>query len=131
MLTKEEHIEYWINTSNDDFEVFEILYKNKNFLHALFIAHLSFEKLIKAFWVRDNDNNIPPKAHNLIFIVKQTKLLLSQEQMTLLALLNDFQIQGRYPDYKLKIKKMLTKEYVDNLLPHLMELRECLKEMIV
>ncbi|MBM2814035.1 MAG: DNA-binding protein [Ignavibacteria bacterium] len=45
-MIKQEHIEYWLNTSNDDFEVFNVLYENKNYLHALFIAHLSIEKLI-------------------------------------------------------------------------------------
>jgi hypothetical protein len=50
--------------------------------------------------------------------------------MIFLALLNDFQIQGRYPDYKLKIKQLLTKEYSDTIVPKIIELRKCLKEII-
>jgi hypothetical protein len=43
-MTKEEHIDYWLITSDDDFEVFNVLYHNQNYLHALFIAHLSIKK---------------------------------------------------------------------------------------
>jgi HEPN domain-containing protein len=129
-MTKVEHIDYWLITSNDDFVVFNVLFQNQNYLHALFIAHLSIEKLIKAHWVKDNENNIPPKVHNLVYLIKQTKVKLNNEQMKFLTLLNDFQIQGRYPDYKLKIKNLLTKEYVETIVPQIIGLRICLKEMI-
>lgn len=101
-MTKQEHIDYWIQSSNDDFEVYTVLLKNSNFTHALFIANLCLEKIIKAHFVKDNNINVPPKVHNLVFLVKQTNLKLTDEQMVLLTIINDFQIQGRYPDYKLK-----------------------------
>ncbi len=44
-MTKEEHINYWIQTSHDDYEVFKILLLNRNYSHALFIAHLCLEKI--------------------------------------------------------------------------------------
>jgi HEPN domain-containing protein len=130
-MTKQDHIDYWINTSNDDYEVFELLLKNRNYLHAMFIAHLSIEKLIKAHWVKDNENNIPPKSHNLLTLAKQTKFDFTNDQLAFLTMFNDFQIQGRYPDYKFKVKKSLTKEYVDSIVPKISRLRLCLKEMNV
>ena len=125
-----EHIEYWLQSSNDDFEVFRVLLNSGNYLHAMFIAHLSLEKLLKAHWVNDNNNSVPPKIHNLIALTKQTKLDLSHEQLVFMTLMNDFQIQGRYPDYKFQVKKLLTKSYVDKIIPKYEELRKCLLEKI-
>ena len=64
--TKEEHIIHWANQSSDDWESAELLFKGKKYLHALFFAHLSIEKICKAHWVRASEGNIPPKTHNLI-----------------------------------------------------------------
>jgi HEPN domain-containing protein len=129
-MTKQEHIDYWIITSNDDFEVFTLLFNSQRYLHAFFIAHLSVEKLVKAHWVKDNEGNVPPKSHNLLYLVKQTAMTLSVEQIKILNFLNDFQIQGRYPDYKLKIQKILTKEYSETIFPKIIEIRLCLIEMV-
>jgi HEPN domain-containing protein len=129
-MTKQEHIDYWISTSNDDFEVFTLLFNSQRYLHAFFIAHLSVEKLVKAHWVKDNEGNVPPKSHNLLYLVKQTAMTLSVEQIKILNFLNDFQIQGRYPDYKLKIQKILTKEYSETIFPKIIEIRLCLIEMV-
>ena len=73
-MTKDEHIKYWIKTALEDYEAFLVLYNNNKFLYAFQIAHLTLEKLIKAHWVKDNEYNIPPKSHNLIYLSKQTKL---------------------------------------------------------
>ena len=121
-----EHIEYWIKTSNEDYEVCLLLIESKKYLHALFLAHLSLEKLVKAHWVRDNENSFPPKIHNLVSLIKQTETELSDDQLVFLTILNDFQIQGRYPYYKLKIHKLLSKDYVDELIEKFKEVRECL-----
>lgn len=57
-----EHIEYWTKASDDDYEVCLLLLDFSKYLHALFLAHLSIEKLVKAHWVMDNNNAVPPKS---------------------------------------------------------------------
>lgn len=126
-----EHIKYWVSTSDEDFEVVLHLLNGKKFLHAMFLAHLSIEKLVKAHWVKDNENSIPPKTHNLISLIKQTKIKLPSEQLYFLTVLNDFQIQGRYPDYKQKVHSLLTAEYVEELIKKYHEVRKCLLEKLV
>jgi HEPN domain-containing protein len=126
-----EHIKYWENTSNEDYEVFNLLLNSKKYLHAFFFAHLTIEKLIKAHWVKNNNNSVPPKIHNLITLLKQTDINLSLEQERFLAIINDFQIQGRYPDYKKKVNQMLKPDFVENFVPQFTELRKCLLENLV
>lgn len=67
----------------------------------------------------------------MISLLKQTETKLSEKNLKFLTILNDFQIQGRYPDYKLKLHKLLTKNYVDEIVKKFQEVRLCLLEKIV
>ena len=49
MLTKEQHIEHWINTAQYDWTGVEHAFGTKNYLHCLFWAHLVLEKDVYSF----------------------------------------------------------------------------------
>ena len=53
-MLKQEHIQYWITSSENDWEVIQSLIHGEKFLYALFFAHLTLEKLLKGHWVKDN-----------------------------------------------------------------------------
>jgi HEPN domain-containing protein len=116
MKTKEEHIIYWIELSNDDWDAVDFLFKGKKNLQALFFAHLVIEKLCKAFWIKHNETNIPPRIHNLNYILSQTPLKLSEEDNELLLNLNRFQLEGRYPEYITKMNAICNPEFTNDLL---------------
>jgi HEPN domain-containing protein len=115
-MTKEEYIAYWTKTSADDWSSSEDLYKTKHYLQSLFFAHLALEKLCKAIWVKYHQANHPPRIHNLVFILKQTEIELTNEQLDFLLTFNDFQLEGRYPDYTQKIYSFCTAEKTIQLL---------------
>ena len=54
MMTKQEHIDYWVEAANKDWLAIQEMYNAKTFVYALFFAHLVLEKLAKAHWVKDN-----------------------------------------------------------------------------
>ena len=109
-MTKQEYIEYWKTTSADDWKCAEDLFQTKHFLQSLFFAHLSIEKLCKAIWVKHNETNHPPRIHNLVSILKQTPVEIAEEQLDFMLLFNDFNLEGRYPDYQGRIFKMINQE---------------------
>jgi len=125
-LTKQEHITYWTETANKDWEAIQSMYKAKAYLHALFFAHLVLEKLCKAHWVKDNEGNFPPKIHNLLNIVAKTKLELPAEDKDFLAIMNQFQLEGRYPDYKLELYKKYKSVQTRKILGQVNIIRKCL-----
>ena len=114
-MNKTEHISYWIDTANDDWKISQKLFKSKDYLYALFFAHLVLEKLCKAHWVKDNKENYPPKIHNLNKLVAQSKLELAEEELIFLADFNKFQLEGRYKDYitenRVKINSIIATNY--------------------
>ena len=125
-LDKEDYINYWITTSAGDWKAVQQLFKGKNYIQSLFFAHLVLEKIIKAYWVRDNNTDHPPKIHNLVALVKQTKLKLPDNDLQFLAAMNDFQLEGRYPDYANKLFKMYRQKQTNEVLDKVKDLRKCL-----
>lgn len=102
------------------------LYKTNNFVQSLFFAHLTLEKLFKAHWIRDNKATHPPRTHNLKYLLDHTNLTLNQGQIELPEKMNDFQIEGRYPDYHFRIYQICTQEFTSQLLAEVNNLKECL-----
>lgn len=127
-MTKQEHIDYWLKTSNDDWEAALLLFQNKKYVQALFFGHLTLEKLCKAHWVKDNQNNIPPRTHNLVRLVSETTLELSEEQLLFLEEYNDFQLEGRYPDYLFEVHKRCNFVFTNELITQVKSIIVCLQE---
>ena len=130
MLDKIGHINYWQKSAEEDWITVQTLFSEKRFLHSLFFAHLALEKLCKANWVRCNEENVPPKIHNLIKLIKTTDLDLTIIQLSFIEMFNDFQIEGRYPDYLFEVNKICTKERTNELLEKAKLIKICLQEKL-
>jgi HEPN domain-containing protein len=130
MMTKEEHINYWVNTAENDWTVAWDTFDTKNYMHCLFWVHLVLEKLAKAHWVRTHEENIPPKIHNVVWLLKQSDIDFGEETMKFLEDFNDFQLSGRYPDYTNRIYRMCTEEFTSVQLEKVKEVRTCLLKML-
>ena len=113
-MDKADYIKYWKTTASQDWKRVNLLFKNRDYVFALFCAHLTLEKLIKAHWVKDNVGNYPPKIHNLNKLLAQTKLNLTNEELVFCSDMNKFQIEGRYPDFITGLNKKLNKLYSSN-----------------
>jgi len=123
-MDKNEHIRYWRNSSALDWKRTTLLFGNRDYVFALFVAHLSLEKLIKAHWVKDNKPNYPPKIHNLNKLLSQTHLKLTSDEQIFCADMNKFQIEGRYPDYVSNIYKIANRKYAAEYLSQCRKLRK-------
>lgn len=76
---------------------------------------------MKAVFVDRNDNNMPPKIHNLVRLTELSKIELNEDQRFLLDKITDFNIQTRYPDYKLDFYKRCNLEYTNEYLTKIKE----------
>ncbi len=114
-MDKEDYIKFWLNQAKEDWEVVDILFSSGKFGHSLFWAHLVCEKLCKAVWVKHNKENIPPKTHNLNFLLSQTSLVVTDEQKKMMLALNQYNIAGRYPG-EIEEKEKVGKGEAENIL---------------
>lgn len=124
-----ERIKYhWIETSNDDFRTMNKLFKSKTYNWALFIGHISVEKLIKALYVRLHRNHAPP-IHNLYRLAELCEMELTDEYSDWLDTITSFNINARYDDYKKEFYNICTREYTELWIDRIKELREWIKKM--
>ncbi len=115
-MNKNDHITFWIEQAEHDLGIAETLFAARKFDVSLFFGHLALEKLLKAAWVRDNIQDVPPKTHNLIFLIERTRLTPDDQVFKLLRKVNEFNIEARYPDYKLSFYKLCTEEFTTTYL---------------
>ena len=97
-MSKQKHIDYWLKSADKDWEVLLYLMKGRKYIHALFFGHLYLEKLCKAVWVKNNRDNHPPRTHNLLKLLNEANVTLSENDQLFLVKLNKYQIEGRYPE---------------------------------
>lgn len=128
-MTKDKIVKYWIDSSEVDFQAMESHYDKGHYVWALFVAHLVIEKLLKAHYVRSLDNN-PPLIHNLLRLAEQAHIDLSENQKNYLLEVTTFNIKTRYPDYKFKFQKKATKDFTQQHITAIKELRQCLLKKI-
>jgi HEPN domain-containing protein len=72
------------------------LHERQAWAFALFAAHLSVEKVLKAHVVR-NTKKLPPMIHNLVALANLANLKLSSRRTEYLIELNPMNIVSRYP----------------------------------
>lgn len=87
-----------IDTAKSDLDTVELLIRECRFLHGLFFCHLAIEKWIKAHVVKTTAE-IPPKSHNLIYLIDLAELTVNEQDENLLGVLMKYQLEGRYPDH--------------------------------
>ncbi|HAC23547.1 MAG TPA: hypothetical protein DCE81_01385 [Cytophagales bacterium] len=111
-MTKDQHIAYWKTEAERNWETALYLKNGKQNVMALFMLHLTIEKLFEAHWVKDNIDNFPPRTHDLQFLHNQTDLDIPAEDYDYLAVVNQWSIDTRYPDYRNKIYSIATDTYI-------------------
>lgn len=130
VMTKQEHIKYWITTSKQDWKRAESLLALKDYSFALFCVHLSIEKLAKALWVKEHEANYPPRIHNLITLFSKTSFKANDDQLVLMNELNFFQMEGRYPEHAKKIHRIAKAAYTKELFLKAKSLKTCVQKIL-
>jgi len=123
MINVNKQMEYWINSTEIDLETAELLIQNNKYLPGLFFCHLVIEKAIK-YQVVKVTHSIPPKSHNLIYLIELSNLNISDDYERFLGVLMKYQLSGRYPDYNPYIPD---KNVVDGYLEKTREILKWLK----
>jgi HEPN domain-containing protein len=129
-MTKKEHIDYWLESAEYDLQASESIFQSGYYVWTLFIGHLVLEKAIKAIYVQNSDNKVPPKIHNLIKLANLSNIFLNDNQTEIFDDINTFHIEGRYSEFKNELYKLCTKEFTFNNLNNIREQFKWLKSLI-
>lgn len=122
-------MEYWLNSSEEDYNVMKYLFNGKKNSYCLFFGHLVIEKLLKGLYAKNNpENPVAPKIHNLILLTQKAKLNVPDEIREKIKVINTFNISARYDDYKKSFSEKCTDEYTHEQVKNIEEVQKWLKK---
>ena len=90
-------IAHWRAGAKDALESAEVLHKARKYALALFACHLAVEKVLKAAFLQERDED-PPPSHNLPHLASHLSRVWSEEEKTALEELTDYAVAARYDD---------------------------------
>ncbi|MCX6245853.1 MAG: HEPN domain-containing protein [Bacteroidetes bacterium] len=129
-MTKEEVIQFWLDSSDKDYETMLHLFESGDFLWSLYIGHLVIEKLLKAYFVQQKDENYP-MIHNLLRIAEKAGMDLNDDQQLFFSTVTGFNISARYDDYKQSFYRKCTREFTSDWIEKIKEQREWIKKQLL
>lgn len=125
MIDIVKQIAHWRNSASEDWSVAQDLVTRDKIRHGLFFAHLALEKTLKAH-VCKATGELAAKIHNLVRLSEKAALKLSEDQIDLLAEVNEFNIEGRYPEMLLPSP---SRKEADGYIVRIEEVLQCLNNL--
>jgi HEPN domain-containing protein len=121
--------EEWFKQAAYDLKTAEIMLENKRFIYAVFMCHLTIEKALKGLY-QYRLNEVPPKVHNLIYLVEKISLSPSEKLYNAIFELNRVSIPTRYPDDLTKMKSEYKKKNTLEIINSSKEVLKWLKNQL-
>lgn len=103
------------------------VFSTARYVYAVFMCHLSIEKMIKAQYVK-RLNNVAPKSHNLLWLAEEIKLEFPEALYKFIFRLNDASLPTRYPQQLSASIKLYSKAVTPEILNKTKELQQWIKQ---
>jgi HEPN domain-containing protein len=107
--------EEWFKQADYDIKTAEAMFAARKYVYVVFMAHLSIEKALKGLYQKKL-GTIPPKVHNLLYLIEAVGLTLPDDLYQLVFGLNRASIPTRYPEDLSQIQKDYPKQKTEKLL---------------
>jgi HEPN domain-containing protein len=117
----------WLRQADYDLETAEFMLNGGRYFYAVFMCHLAIEKALKGLY-QERVKEVPPKVHNLIFLVEKIGLKIPPPLYDWIFFLNRVSVPTRYPDNLAKLQKDFGKEQSEQILLKSKEILKWLKE---
>lgn len=110
-----EKSQEWLKQADYDIETAEFMFNGGRFFYAVFMCHLCIEKALKGLY-QEKVKDIPPKVHNLIYLLNKIGVRPSEEIGKFMVKLNEANVVTRYPEDIDKLQKDYTEGIVSDIL---------------
>ena len=120
----------WFKQADYDIKTAEYLFKGRRYVYAVFMCHLSIEKALKGLYQKYL-NEVPPKVHNLIFLIEKIGLKIPDDLYDKVFNLNRISIPTRYPDDLKRMQKDYNKKRTAGILDKSKEILKWLKGQLM
>ncbi len=122
-------IHHWMETSEEDFRTMLSLFESKSYGWALFLGHISIEKVIKAYYVKKHGKHAP-FSHNLFRLAELCEIEITDEYADWLDKITSFNLNARYDDYKREFYSLCSKEFTVEWIDKIKIIRSWIKQKL-
>jgi HEPN domain-containing protein len=109
--------ESFLSSSEYDLTTAKNMLETGRYVYVIFMCHMAVEKTLKAI-VAEITDKVPPRTHNLIYLIKLSDLHIPQDLFDFIAKINNASVVTRYPeDFKKLLEAYpedIAKEYLKN-----------------
>jgi HEPN domain-containing protein len=88
--------EEWFKQAEYDLGTAEAMLRARRYIYAVFMCHLCLEKALKGLLTKREV--IPPKSHDLVFLLEMIHDDIPDQYMEFLEMLNEVSVPTRYPE---------------------------------
>jgi len=113
-------VSYWLEGAKYDLGVANAMLKTKKYPYALFMGHLSLEKLLKASVVKQTKAHAP-FSHSLPYLAEKSGVKIPEKILVKLREFMEFHFEARYPGANKAFYKKCTKAYTSKRLKEIKE----------
>ncbi len=128
-INTDKIVAHWLESSEEDFKTMLDLFASKNYHWALFLGHISVEKLLKAYYVKKNAKHAP-FTHNLYRLAELNEMILSEEYAEWLYQITTFNLNARYDDYKREFYNTCTLDFTKDWIEKIKTIRQWIKALL-
>ena len=122
---------YWIESSDEDYNVMNVLHNSKKNSYCLFFGQMVIEKLLKALYAKNNKREPhAPKTHDLLYLTEKMNLEVTEKQAKALVEITKFNLNTRYDDYKREFYNQCTDEYTEEQIKKIEEVKVWIETML-
>jgi HEPN domain-containing protein len=105
----------WLRQADYDMDTADAMFRSGRYFYAVFMCHLSIEKSLKGLYTKVLEE-IPPKTHNLLYLLDKIGQKPEQELERFVIKLNTASVATRYPDDLAKIQAAYTEDITKNMI---------------
>jgi HEPN domain-containing protein len=116
----------WLKQADYDLDTAEFMYSGKRYFYAVFMCHLAIEKALKGLYQK-NLHQVPPKTHNLIYLLDCVGLKPDEKLGRFIARLNEAHIATRYPEDIDRLQQLYTQPITHSFLEQTREILDWIK----
>ena len=125
----EKPTEEWLKQSAYDMDTAVYMHEGGRHIYAVFMCHLAVEKALKGLYY-EKRRDIPPKSHNLIYLLNEIGIKPPTEPGKFIVKLNEASVPTRYPENLIKLQKVYNKIVVKDILSSGKELITWIKRQL-
>jgi len=111
----DKRIAEWLKQADYDIGTAELMAKGGRYFYAVFMCHLATEKALKGLY-EQTLREVPPKTHNLLFLLEKIGLKPDADKGKFLTRLNEASVGTRYPDDIDKLQSKYTQATTSRIL---------------